>query len=140
MTAPAWGRVLPALHDDNTAFWASGSDGVLRIARCDACGHFQHPPSPVCQVCRGHDLTPTPVSGGAQVATFTVNVQPWFPDLEVPYTLAMVELDEDPAVRLTTAIVGCEPADVHIGLAVEVSFRQVDDVWLPLFTPKEARP
>lgn len=138
MTSPAWGRVLPVLLNENEKFWTGGAEGLLYIDKCDDCGRFQHPPSPVCRSCRGSNLTPTPVSGRATVATFTVNVQPWFPELDLPYVIAMVELEEDASIRLTTAIVGVDPDEVRIGMPVAVEFHQVDDVWLPLFASVEA--
>jgi len=52
----------------------------------------------------------------------------------VPYTLAIVELDEDALLRVSTRLVGVEPADVRIGLRVRVIFEQNEDVWLPCFT------
>jgi uncharacterized OB-fold protein len=75
------------------------------------------------------------VSGRAAVATFTVNHQPWIPGFDPPYVVAMVEIDEQPSVRLTTNIVGCEPHDVCIGMPVQVRFEPHDDVWIPLFEP-----
>ena len=42
----------------------------------------------------------------------------------LPYVLAYVELEEGP--RLMTNIVGCEPADVEIGMAVVADFADVD--------------
>jgi hypothetical protein len=39
-------------------------------------------------------------------------------------------------VRLTTNIVGCEPAEVRVGLPVEVAFRQAGPAWLPVFRPR----
>ena len=68
--------------------------------------------------------------------TFTVNHQPWIPGYDPPYVIAIVEIEEQPDVRLMTNIVGCEPADVHVGMAVEVMFDHHDDVWLPLFAPR----
>jgi hypothetical protein len=69
------------------------------------------------------------------VHTYTVNHQPWYPGLDPPYVVAIVALPEQDGLRLTTNIVGCEPADVHIGMAVRVTFDHVDDVWLPMFAP-----
>jgi uncharacterized OB-fold protein len=83
-------------------------------------------------------LAPEPVSGRAIVASYTVNVQPWIPGFDPPYVIAIVEIEEEPAVRLTTNIVGCPPDEVHIGMPVEVVFEQYDDVWLPLFQPAQA--
>jgi acetyl-CoA acetyltransferase len=75
------------------------------------------------------------VSGRATVVGFTVNAHPWLPDIEVPYTVAVVALAEDTSVRLTTNIVDCPPDEVRIGQQVAVQFEQHDDVWLPFFAP-----
>lgn len=69
------------------------------------------------------------------VQSHTTNHQPWAADIEVPYVVAVVALDEDHGIRLTTNIVGCEPECVHIGMRVRVVFEQIQDVWLPKFTP-----
>jgi acetyl-CoA acetyltransferase len=69
------------------------------------------------------------------VVGYTINQHQWHPDLPPPYAIAVVALAEDPSVRLTTNIVGCDPGDVGIGLPVAVRFEHLDDVWLPLFEP-----
>ena len=129
-------RILPRVNDENRFFWTSGEDGRLRFLRCDECGFLVHPPSPICPECLCKRLTPTAVSGRATVATFTVNHQPWIPGYYPPYVVALVEIDEQPSVRLMTNIVGCSPDDVYVGMPVEVSFDHHDDVWLPLFKPR----
>lgn len=72
------------------------------------------------------------MSGRATVASFTVNHQQWIPGAD-PYIVAWVALDEQPDVRLTTNLVGIEPDQVAVGMAVEVFFERHDDVYLPLF-------
>jgi acetyl-CoA acetyltransferase/uncharacterized OB-fold protein len=118
-------------------FWKSGADGRLRIQGCDDCGALVHPPVPICPApgCRSRSSTPRVVSGRGTVVGFTVNSQPWLPgfDLDPPYVIANVALAEDPGVRLTTNVVGADPAAVHIGQQVAVRFAQHEDVWLPLF-------
>ena len=128
-------RPLPEVTPATEWFWTSGADGVLRIQGCADCGRLVHPPVPVCPRCAGRSWAPTAVSGRATVAGYTVNQHRWHPDLDPPYALAVVALAEDPEVRLTTAVVGCEPTEVRIGQAVSVRFEQHDDVWLPLFEP-----
>ncbi|MBV1901396.1 MAG: OB-fold domain-containing protein [Kordiimonadaceae bacterium] len=130
MEAP---RTLPELDDENTDFWTSGKDGALRIARCQDCGHYIHPPSPVCPKCYSWNVKPEAVSGKAVVATYTVNHQKWLPDLEVPYLIAIVELVEQTGLRLTTNILECAIEDIYIGMPVSVVFEQQEDVYLPLF-------
>jgi uncharacterized OB-fold protein len=128
-------RVLPRVTDENRFFWTSGADGTLRFLRCESCGYYVHPPSPICPVCLSKQLSPTPVSGRAVVASVTVNHQPWIPGFDPPYAVAIVEIEEQPSVRLMTNVVGCDPDDVRIGMPVRVTFEQHDEVWLPLFEP-----
>jgi uncharacterized protein len=130
-------RVLPRLDDANRFFWTSGSDGRLRFLRCGACRRFVHPPVPRCPYCLESALAPEPVSGNAVVHSFTVNHQQWIPGSD-PYIIGLVTIDEQDDVRLTTNLVDCEPDDVHIGMPVEVTFEESDDVWLPLFRPRGA--
>ncbi|MDB6050821.1 MAG: DNA-binding protein [Pseudomonas sp.] len=126
-------RKLPALNADNRAFWQGGEQGKLLIHHCDACGRFFHPPSPMCPQCASFNVAPRPVTGKGSVASFTVNHQPWTPELEAPYVVAIVELLEQPGLRFLSNIVNCDPATVQIGMRVKVRFEQVEDVWLPLF-------
>lgn len=128
-------RLLPELTPFNRWFWESGGEDTLRIQRCADCDAFVHPPVPTCPRCRSMNREPVEVSGRGTVVGFTVNHHPWLPGFDPPYVIANVALDEDPSVRLTTNIVGCEPDEVHIGQVVEVTFEQHEDVWLPLFTP-----
>jgi uncharacterized OB-fold protein len=62
-----------------------------------------------------------------------VNRHRWFPGQQVPYVLAIVELVEQPGLRLMTRMVDVATDSVRIGMPVHVQFEQVDDVWLPLF-------
>jgi uncharacterized OB-fold protein len=126
---------LPELTDLNRFFWTSGADGRLRIQRCADCALWVHPPGPVCPRCLGKQLAPQDVSGLATVEAVTVNHQAWTPGMEVPYAIARVSLVEDPAVRLTTRIVGMAPEAVAIGQRVKVLFERREDVFLPFFEP-----
>jgi acetyl-CoA acetyltransferase/uncharacterized OB-fold protein len=128
-------RPLPQPTISSEPFWTSGADGRLRIAQCQDCRRYNHPPQPICPGCRSAEVTMTPVSGLATVAGFTVNHQQWLPKFPPPYVVAVVALAEDPSTRLTTNIVGCDPGDVAIGMQVRVVFEQHDDVWIPLFEP-----
>jgi acetyl-CoA acetyltransferase/uncharacterized OB-fold protein len=128
-------RPLPQLTPANEWFWTSGADGRLRIQGCQDCKALVHPPVPICPACRSRSWQPTEVSGSATVVGFTVNRHQFLPGFEPPYAIANVALAEDPTVRLTTNVVGCDPEDVHIGQEVTVRFEQHDDVWLPLFEP-----
>jgi uncharacterized OB-fold protein len=81
------------------------------------------------------------------VAAYTVNRQPWIPGFKPPYIVAMVELADEPDVRLVTNIVDVAPSDMRVGLGVEVFFEdwtglsgdEDSRVWLPLFRPVTPR-
>ena len=133
-------RILPRLTEANRHFWQGGERGELTFLRCRACGVYVHPPSPICPVDHGKDLHPESVSGRGTVATFTVNHQAWIPGIALPYVIALVEIEEQPDVRLQTNIVECGIDDVRIGMPVEVVFEHREDsegdVWIPLFRPR----
>jgi acetyl-CoA acetyltransferase/uncharacterized OB-fold protein len=128
-------RPLPELTPTNEWFWKSGADGLLRIRGCSDCKTLVHPPTPICPACRSRSWAPTVVSGRGTVVAFTVNRHRWLPAFDPPYAIAVVALAEDPSVRLTTNIVGCEPDAVQIGQEVAVRFEPCEDVWIPLFEP-----
>jgi uncharacterized OB-fold protein len=136
-------RILPELTARNRHFWTGGGRGELTFLRCNACAKWIHPPIPICPECHSKDLAPRAVSGRATVHTYSINHQPWMPGPAVPFVVAIVEIEEDPSVRLTTNIVGCRPEDVRIGMPVRVTFEHhadpQGDVWLPLFEPDPGR-
>lgn len=133
-------RMLPKVHDHNRAFWTGGGDGHLMVTRCTQCSLWVSPPAADCPDCGGA-LAAQPVSGRGTVFTFTVNYQPFNPVVPVPYVIAIVELDEQPGLRIASNIVDCEPDSVHIGLPVEVRFERHDvdgeDVFVPVFAPRK---
>ena len=75
------------------------------------------------------------MSGRATVLTYTVNHQEWIPGFPTPYVIAIVEIDEQPGLRLMTNLVNCPAEKIQIGMRVRVLFEERDDVYLPLFEP-----
>jgi uncharacterized OB-fold protein len=128
-------RVLPRVDETNEHFWTGGEHGELRFLRCQDCGWWIHPPSPICPQCLSRRIEVEAASGRGVVHTFTVNHQPWIPGFDPPYVVAIIELAEQEALRLTTNIVGAAVDEVFIGMPVQVTFEQYDDVWLPFFAP-----
>jgi uncharacterized OB-fold protein len=91
----------------------------------------------VCPGCLGKDLAVEAVSGRATVLSYTLNHQPWVPAPDHPYAIAIVEIAEQPGLRLMTNIVNCPPEEVRIGMPVRVLFEVHEDVHVPLFEPAE---
>jgi uncharacterized OB-fold protein len=130
-------RKLPQITNDTSAFWQGGEAGRLMIHRCGACQRFFHPPAPICPSCGSLDVAPQATSGRGRIATYTINHQAWKPELAAPYVVAIVELDDQPGLRLLSNVVGLPPDQVRIGMPVQVTFEQHEDVWLPLFKKAE---
>lgn len=132
MSEPAPFRVLPALDETNEFFWTSGADGRLRFLRCQGCGHYLHPPGPRCPVCGSREVEPDAVSGRGEVLTYTVNHQSWDGSTE-PYAIVIVGLAEQDGLRLTSNLVGVDLDEIEIGMPVQVTFEQHDDIHFPVF-------
>ncbi|MHB8330025.1 MAG: Zn-ribbon domain-containing OB-fold protein [Acidimicrobiales bacterium] len=128
-------RPAPVPEPEAAAYFAAARDGRLVVQRCDACGAHQLYPRHRCLACRG-PVSWIEATGRGTVYTFTVIRQNYsrpFRDW-VPYVVALVDLEEGP--RVMTNVVGCDPQDVHIGMAVRAHFEAVsDDAGIALFEP-----
>ena len=132
-------RILPRVTPENQHFWHGGADGELRFLRCDGCRTWIHPPAPLCPECESFDLSPEAASGRAELVTYTENHHPWIPGFPPPYLIAIVELPEQPGLRLTTNLVDCDLDSIRIGMSLRVVFEEADDgIFLPLFRPEDA--
>lgn len=93
--------------------------------RCGKCNKVFFPPRYICPRCRRiGKLEPYKLNGRGKVVTYTVtHVAPNGFEDQVPYALAIIELDEGP--RLTAQVTDCDPNKVDIGSRVEVVFRRM---------------
>jgi uncharacterized OB-fold protein len=132
---------LPEPDELTSFFWDGVAEHRLLIQRCDACGFYIHAPRQVCSQCLATTLSPAEVSGDAILSTWTFPNQPFDPyyHQHLPYVLAVVELVEQPGLKLLTNIVDCAKEDLRIDLPVRVTFREVaPNCTLPLFAPAPA--
>jgi uncharacterized OB-fold protein len=128
-------RIAPPITPRTGNFWSSGADGVLRIAHCQDCAHWHHPPMPICPACRSRKIGFDPVSGKGVVHAYTINRYQWFPGMPPPYVIAEIDLVEQPGLRIVSNVVGCAIEAVVTGMSVTVDFEQADDTWIPVFHP-----
>jgi len=136
-TAPP-ARIIPELTEHNRLYWTGGADGRLHVPYCATCERWVLPPEADCPYCDSA-LGVRPVSGDGTVFTYTVNHHPFSPAVPPPYVIALVELAEQPDLRLATNIVDCEPDSVDIGMAVHVRFEEQhsagETIFFPVFAP-----
>ncbi len=132
--------IRPIVDNDTRGYWDAMKRHELVIQRCKNCGLRVHPPRPMCPRCLSTEKEWTPVSGKGVIHTW-VNIvydKSSFPGIKVPYSVAVVELEE--GVRLTTNLVDIKPEDVKIGLPVEACFVDVDeDLSLVQFKKRESK-
>jgi hypothetical protein len=96
----------------------------LAFPFCRPCGRFHWYPMPRCPACRGREIEWRPVSGKAEVFSFT-RVQHPFDKARteaLPYIVALLAFADAPGVRFVTNIVGDRLDEVKIGQAVEARF------------------
>lgn len=121
-------------------WWDSAALGVLLLQKCADCGAVQHYPRVLCIACWSEELSWVESGGAGRVWAFTVVHMPGHPwwKTEVPYTIAVVELDEGP--RVMTRIVEVAPSRVRIGDKVQLVPVAVADLGtaLPMFHPAES--
>jgi uncharacterized OB-fold protein len=130
-------RVPPLLTAANREFWLGGEHDQLLIPRCESCRQWFLAPTLVCPHCLSRDVRGMPASGRGTVAAFTIARHPWRPGALVPYVIAIIELAEQPGLRVISNVINCPVDAVRTGMPVSVRFAQLDDVWLPLFQPAE---
>jgi uncharacterized protein len=135
VTGTEWERPLPVKDAVSAPYWEAAARGELVVQECPKCGHRQFYPRAVCTDC-GADPEWLTCTGRGTVHTFTVirqnHAKPF--KEELPYVVAMVELDEGP--RMMGNVTGVEADDVRIGLPVEIYFVAADDdVAVPFWRP-----
>jgi uncharacterized OB-fold protein len=125
--------------DDSAVFWNAAAEQRLVAQRCGGCGRLRHPPRPMCPHCSSLEIEVVPLSGRGTLYSYSVLHHPQHPAFDYPVLAALVDLDE--GVRLVSSLTGVEPADVHIGMALEVDFEARDGgTSVPVFRPRAAAP
>jgi uncharacterized protein len=116
-------------------FQAAARDGHLVVQRCCACERRFYRPEPLCPFCLSLRWEWVESSGCGVVYSVSVVHRAPTPEHSVPFTLAVVELEEGWA--MLTNVVGCAPEDVHIGMEVTAVFEpSPTGEMLVRFTPR----
>ena len=129
-------KPLPRPSAESKPYWDAAREHRLVVQKCNTCGEFWFPPSQRCAHCLSDDHAWTEVKGTGKVFSFVTYQRLYHKgwDGEVPYVVAVIELDEGP--RMLSAVVGIPPEKVACDMAVKVVFDDVaPDATLPKFTP-----
>ncbi len=120
-------RTVPVPDRDSAPYWAALADGRFTIQHCTDCGHWTWPARPLCSGCHGGNLQWEDSAGTGTVYSWVVTHQAYAPELVdlVPYTIALVRLDEQDDVLVPGRLVS--DGAVHQGLRVRAQPERIND-------------
>lgn len=128
----------PAPDPDTAGYWSATTRGELSLARCEDCARWVHPPTEQCPSCGGR-MRFEPVVGTGTVFSFIDIHQPTVPGYlsNLPYRVALVELDDQPGLRLAGGFDSSAATEPRIGdrVAIELVDLPGGPYRVPRFRP-----
>ena len=111
---PKAAPIRPTINDVNRPFWDGCGRGHLLVQRCSHCARLRYPAAVVCPNCLAPEAQWQPMSGRGQVFSFVVFHRAYHPAWEgkVPYTVALIELDEGPV--MLSNVIGVDHAQGYL--------------------------
>ena len=138
MSSQPYEKPLPTPQPESDFYWQKAREHELWLRRCDDCGKAYFYPRDICPDCFSRNTSWVQSSGRGTVYTFAIvrrSPHPAF-HADIPYVVAIVELED--GVRVPTNLVEVEPdpAKVKVGMPVVVTFDDVtEEMTLPKFKP-----
>lgn len=128
-------KPLPVETEWSAEFWTALRDGRFVLQRCTECGRYAGYPKVFCPHCYADALEWVESSGRGRIYTFSTIVSnpPSTFLAELPYTVAIIELDE--GVRFLSRLVNVEPDAVQCDLPVRLVIEREGDQVMPFFEP-----
>ncbi len=137
-----YAKFVPRPTPETQVYWNGLQQQRLMLQRCNVCQRAYFYPRPFCPQldCHSRDVTSFQASGKGSIYSFVINTRPMpgFED-EVPYIIAVIELDEGPRMMSNLIDIPGEDAPskaaaIQVGAAVEVVYEQAtEDITLPKF-------
>ena len=124
----------PRPAPESLPYWQAAREHRLALPKCEDCQKFWFPPSRTCPHCLSANFSFQNVSGKGKIFSFVTFHRVYRPAFanDVPYVIALIELDEGP--RLLSNIMGVTHDQVKCEMRVEVVFDDYDeDISIPKF-------
>ncbi|MET8680105.1 OB-fold domain-containing protein [Streptomyces sp. NPDC004647] len=135
MTGSVTGVLFPVVDEDGAPFWEYASRGELRVQACADCERLRFPPRPCCPHCQSFESEWRRMSGRGRIWSYVVAHPPLLPAYaaQAPYNAIVVELAEDPLIRLVGNPVSApnaplnsvDPGRLRIGAPVRAVFTEL---------------
>lgn len=129
-----YNKPIPVPSPESQPYWDGLREHKLLTPRCDACESYWFPPALLCPRCNSAKWTWTAVSGRGRIFSYVVYHRVYHPGFadEVPYAVAVIELDEGP--RLISNVIGVAPDKLVCDMKVEVVYQPITEaITLPKF-------
>ncbi|MSQ40846.1 MAG: hypothetical protein EXR55_04170 [Dehalococcoidia bacterium] len=121
-------KPAPTVDEVTKPFWDACNQRKLTVQHCSNCNRFQYPPEKTCANCGNEkSLTWREVSGRGTIITYTVmhDVRQRTFQADQPFNIAVIALEDDPAVKVFSNLPGTPVDKVPVGARVKVEFQAV---------------
>ena len=137
MSDKEYKKPLPDVENEKTKpFWDAARKHELSMQKCPKCGYVRYPYASVCPECLEESNDWVKLSGKGKIWSYGIYhhlFNPSFQD-DLPYNVALVQLDEGP--KLVTNMVGVSNEEITVDMPVEVVFDDITpEVTLVKFKP-----
>lgn len=124
--------LAPVPDEVTHEWWEATRESRLLLQECNGCKHVQHYPRVMCVSCGGFDLAWITCNGRGVVDSFTVVHRAPHPDLETPYVIARIRLDDGPT--LVSRIVDSDETELSCETRVSLDWQEISGGYrLPVF-------
>ena len=118
-----YAKPLPPLDDPIAGpHWAAAREHRFALQECPQCQARRWPPSPTCPECLHAGGEWVDVEPGGRVWGFAVYDRPYRREFkeDLPYNVALIELDAGP--NMIASVAGVAPEDLEVGARVTAVF------------------
>ncbi|OGA47609.1 MAG: hypothetical protein A3F74_23000 [Betaproteobacteria bacterium RIFCSPLOWO2_12_FULL_62_58] len=134
-------KPLPSLQDaDALQFWQAAKEHRLALQWCSTCKSFLYPPGPACALCGAIDIVYKDI--GREVTgslySYIITHRAFVPGFatNVPYVVALAEINEACNMKLLANLINCAPEKVRIGMQLRMVWEdRTPEVTLPQWEP-----
>jgi len=118
-------KPLPNMQDaDALPYWNAAKAHRLDLQCCPQCNVFLYPPGPTCPHCGGFDVPYNELGSliSGQLYSYIVTHRAFVPGFsdEVPYIVALVEVEQAGNIKLLANLINCKPENVRIGMPLKM--------------------
>jgi len=113
---------------DARPYWEAAKTHRLALQCCTKCKVFLYPPGPACPHCGGIEISYRDL--GARITgklySYIVTHRAFVPGFsdEVPYIVALAEVDQAGNIKLLANLINCKPEEVRIGMPLKMVWQE----------------